>query len=90
MEKVSSRNLKNRLGHYLGLVRAGHSIQVTERGEVVAEIFPPAHAPAKGETAGRRLVRSGGPNNPSLYPTFRRLTPPGTAERLLDEERGER
>ena len=78
MEKVSSRKLKNRLGHYLGLVRAGHSIHVTERGEVVAEILPPAHAPAKGS------------NNPSLYPTFPRLTPPGTAERILDEERGER
>ena len=97
MEKVSRRELKNRLSHYLRLVRAGHSIQVTDRGEVVAELLPPAHALAQGDTqtrleemARRGLVRLGAPNDPRLYPTLRRITPPGTAKRLLDEERGER
>ena len=97
MEKVSRRELKTRLSHYLRLVRAGHSIQVIDRGEVVAELLPPAHALAKGDTqtrleemARRGLVRLGAPNDPRFYPTLSRITPPGTAKRLLDEERGER
>jgi prevent-host-death family protein len=95
VEKISSRELKTRLSHYLRLVRMGHSIQVTERGEVVAELLPPAHAMPKGDTqtrlaemARRGLVRLGAPNDRRVYKLLPRLTPPGTAKRLLDEERG--
>jgi antitoxin (DNA-binding transcriptional repressor) of toxin-antitoxin stability system len=35
---VGTRELKNRLSHYLRQVRRGESIYVTDRGEVVAEL----------------------------------------------------
>ena len=98
MEQVSIRALKSRLSHYLRLVRTGHSIQITDKGEVVAELLPPAHSLPTDDDPRERLeqmarhglVRLGAPNHPGLYPTLPRLVPPGTAKRLLDEERGER
>ena len=78
VEQVGVQALRNRLSHYLEQVRGGHPIQIIDRGEVIAELLPPAKPVASV------------PNNPSLYPTFPRLTPPGTAKRLLDEERGKR
>lgn len=97
MRKVGLRELKNRLSHYVRQVRAGHEIQVTDRGEVVAELLPPRDgAPAADgrrrleELARRGLVTLGAPNHPKLYRRLRRVVPAGTASRLLDEERGER
>ncbi len=40
MTKVGSRELKNRLGHYLTLVRKGQSLLVTDRGKPVAKLVP--------------------------------------------------
>ena len=94
MEKVEIRELKNRLSHYLEQVRAGHPIQIIDRGKVIAELLPPARPVASdsrpADVAYRGVASGRVPNNPSLYPTFPRLTPPGTAKRLLDEERGKR
>jgi prevent-host-death family protein len=42
MKTVGSRELKNRLGRYLGLVRKGETIIVTDRGKAVAHLTPPA------------------------------------------------
>jgi prevent-host-death family protein len=42
MKTVGSRELKNRLGRYLGLVRRGETITVTDRGKTVAHIVPPS------------------------------------------------
>jgi prevent-host-death family protein len=41
MKTVGSRELKNRLGRYLALVRKGETIIVTDRGKTVAHIVPP-------------------------------------------------
>jgi prevent-host-death family protein len=41
MKTVGSRELKNRLGRYLALVREGETIIVTDRGKTVAQIVPP-------------------------------------------------
>ena len=41
MRTVGSRELKNRLGRYLGLVGKGETIIVTDRGKPVARIIPP-------------------------------------------------
>jgi prevent-host-death family protein len=41
MKTVGSRELKNRLGRYLGLVRRGETIIVTDRGKTVAHLSPP-------------------------------------------------
>lgn len=99
MKEVGIRELKNRLSEYVRLVRAGEVVMVTDRGEVVAELRPPrstaAHAEEEGhpglaDLARRGLVRLGEPNRPGLYPVLPSVTPPGTAERLLDEERGDR
>jgi prevent-host-death family protein len=38
VDKVEIRELKNRLSHYLEQVRAGHPIQIIDRGEVIAEV----------------------------------------------------
>ena len=41
MKTVGSRELKNRLGRYLGLVSKGETIIVTDRGKPVARLVPP-------------------------------------------------
>ncbi len=37
---VASKELKNRLGKYLGIVRGGESVRITDRGKPVACILP--------------------------------------------------
>jgi len=96
MRKVGLRELKNRLSHYMRQVRAGHEIQVTDRGEVVAELLPPrtdgGGRARRGlaDLARRGLVSLGEPNDRKLYRRMPRLLKPGQLEKLLDEERGER
>jgi len=36
--RVGTKELKNRLSHYLRLVRGGDHVEVTDRGAIVAEI----------------------------------------------------
>ena len=96
MREVGIRELKNRLSEYVRLVRSGEVVMVTDRGEVVAELRPPGGGagtdlhPALADLARRGQVRLGEPNRPGLYPALPAVTPPGTAARLLDEERGDR
>ena len=94
MKKVGVRELKNRLSHYVRQARAGHEIQVTDRGEVVAELLPPRrHTRTRRgleDLARRGLATLGGPNDPKLYPRMPRLLKSGELQRLLDKERGER
>jgi len=52
---VGIRELKNRLSHYLQRVREGEKIAVTDRGAVIAYLFPAANAPAYEGLA--RLIR---------------------------------
>jgi prevent-host-death family protein len=40
MKTVGSRELKNRLGRYLGLVRKGETVIVTDRGKPLAQLSP--------------------------------------------------
>jgi hypothetical protein len=72
---------------------------VTDRGEVVAELRAPAEQenellrkyPGLAEMARKGMVRLPlQPHRPGLYPRLTSVTPPGTAARLLDEERGDR
>jgi prevent-host-death family protein len=58
MQQVGLRELKNRLSEYVRLVREGEHVQVTDRGQVVAELVPPA--PAKSHDPPRGLPRSSG------------------------------
>ena len=62
METVGIKELKARLSHYVGTVRAGGEVLVTERGKVVARIIPalvdtPQEVAALYDMARRGLVR---------------------------------
>lgn len=52
---VGIRELKNRLSHYLQRVREGEKIAVTDRGAVIAYLFPAVPSPAYEGLA--RLIR---------------------------------
>jgi antitoxin (DNA-binding transcriptional repressor) of toxin-antitoxin stability system len=97
MKRVGLRELKNRLSEYVRLVRSGEVVLVTDRGEVVAELRSPGSLAGDTERhpgllilARRGVLTLGKPNDPAAYPPMPRLLPPGTVQRLLDEERGER
>jgi len=55
MRKVGSRELKNRLGHYLELVENGEPILVTERGRPVAKLVPTEASSAAGPSLEEKL-----------------------------------
>ena len=94
--QVGLRELKNRLSEYVRLVRAGAHIQVTDRGQVVAELMPPTPPGGRDPAAGlaalerRGLLRPPTAEGRARYRCLPRLVPTGTAERLLDADRGER
>lgn len=94
---VGLRELKNRLSEVVRRVRAGEEVQVTDRGQVVAEMRlpvpggPPVEPyPGLAALARRGSLTLGAPNRAELYPELNPLAPAGTAARLLAEERGER
>jgi prevent-host-death family protein len=70
--KLGLRQLKNRLSHYVRQVHAGHEIQASDRGEVVAELVPPRRGAAAtgreglADRARRGLVTLGLPNDPKV------------------------
>jgi antitoxin (DNA-binding transcriptional repressor) of toxin-antitoxin stability system len=98
MKQVGIRELKDHLSEYIRHVREGEVVVVTDRGEVVAELRAPAannelerKYPGLAEMARKGLVRLPlKPNHPGAHPHLESVTSPGTAARLLDEDRGER
>lgn len=56
---VGTKELKNRLSHYLELVREGEAIQVTARGKVVAELRAVLAGQSDDETCIEALERAG-------------------------------
>jgi prevent-host-death family protein len=97
MRTVGLRELKNSLSRYIRDVRSGHTVAVTDRGRVVAELRPPSDVspgppvdPALARLVNRNLLVLGASNVPKLYPRLRRLLRHTTAQQLLDAERGER
>jgi len=93
---VGLRELKNRLSAYVRMVRAGAHVQVTDRGQVVAELLPPGMAASHAKHPGlaalerRGLLRPSAGNTADVYPVVRRRLKPGRAKRLLDAVRGDR
>ncbi|HKG40418.1 MAG TPA: type II toxin-antitoxin system prevent-host-death family antitoxin [Conexibacter sp.] len=55
MERIGVRELRQHATRYLGRVKAGETVEVTERGQLVALLVPPAPA----ATARERLIASG-------------------------------
>jgi antitoxin (DNA-binding transcriptional repressor) of toxin-antitoxin stability system len=57
--KVATKRLKNELSAYLRLVRAGEHLEVTDRGEVIAEIRPAPPARSADARALEGLAAEG-------------------------------
>lgn len=90
MKRVGVRELRQHASRYLERVKAGETVEVTERGELVALLVPPTRA----QSAHDRLVASG-----HLIPAARPMVlpepaplpsgSPTTAE-VLDDLRADR
>jgi len=93
MERIGVRELRQNASRYLALVKTGETVEVTERGELVALLV----SPQPSRTARDRLVAAGR-LIPAASPTGRlRSTRPvpvavgePTNQELLDAERAER
>lgn len=70
MERIGVRELRQHASRYLGRVKAGETVEVTERGRLVALLVPPGPA----ISARERLVASG-----QLIPATRPLRLPRRA-----------
>ena len=87
MTRIGVRELRQHASRYLDLVKAGETVEVTERGELVALLTPPSPASTTRERliAEGRLVPAVGPR---ILPT---PVPPApgrpTASEALAEDR---
>ena len=90
MERIGVRELRQHASRYLERVKAGETVEVTERGQLVALLVPPDPA----TTARERLVASGRliPAARPLRLPSRLLAGPGTPDtgEVLDELREDR
>lgn len=55
MERIGVRELRQHATRYLGRVKAGETVEVTERGQLIALLVPPA----PGTTERERLIAMG-------------------------------
>lgn len=55
MERIGVRELRQHATRYLSKVKAGETVEVTERGRLVALLVPPS----PGTSARERLIASG-------------------------------
>ena len=90
MTRIGVRELRQHASRYLALVKAGETVEVTERGELVAVLAPPSPATTARERliAEGRLIPASAPFRPP-----KRITPqPGapSGSEALDEQRAER
>jgi hypothetical protein len=96
LKTVGVKELKNNLSAYLREVRRGTRVLVSDRNRVVAELHEPGSGYAVDDPIDPKLIEwiNAGVVTP---PTVRKMKLPaspvrlgeGTAERLLDEDRGE-
>jgi antitoxin (DNA-binding transcriptional repressor) of toxin-antitoxin stability system len=99
MKVVGIKQLKARLSEYVRLAKAGETVLVTERDEVVAELRPARRqVPAAGAledvlealAASGELTRAAQPKGRWSWRSHGLGLPSGTAQRLLDEVRQDR
>lgn len=98
MKAVGIRELKAHLSAYLRDVQRGETVLVTDRGRVVAELRQPGGEEIAESELDRRLRRlaASAPlvvrerHDALVYQASPLRTPKGTAQKLIDEERGER
>lgn len=93
VERIGVRELRQHASRYLDLVKAGETVEVTERGELVALLVPPQRADTARERliAAGRLIPASAPSGRLRppTPTLPEAGEPTNAE-LLDAEREER
>lgn len=93
MERIGVRELRQNASRYLALVKAGETVEVTERGELVALLSPPEASRSTRDRllAAGRLAPATGPSGRlrSPRPVSVAAGAP-TNEELLDAERDER
>ena len=97
MKAAGIKELKARLSEYVRAVKAGETVLVTERGEVVAELRPPTgigvpqssdvleSLAREGQITRARVAKEGW-----RWETNGLGLPAGTSETLLEELRAER
>lgn len=93
VERIGIRELRQNASRYLDRVRAGETVEVTDRGELVALLVPPP----RSRTARDRLIAAGR-LIPAACPTGRIRAPRPVAigpdepsnQQLLDIERADR
>jgi prevent-host-death family protein len=89
MTRIGVRELRQNASRYLEKVKAGETVEVTDRGELVALLIPPTLA----ATVRDRLIREGRlvpAKAPWALPDLLDIPPgaPSTAE-ALDEQRAD-
>lgn len=87
MERIGVRELRQHASRYLDRVKSGETVEVTERGRLVALLVPP-DAPRDARErliAEGRLIPSSGPLR-----LPQRVTAALTSEAVLDELRADR
>lgn len=89
MERIGVRELRQNASRYLRQVKSGQTVEVTERGKLVALIVPPTSAATARERliSDGRLIAGAGPR----YLPQRAVPPTGSVDTAtaLDEQRGE-
>jgi len=90
MERIGVRELRQHATRYLGRVKAGETVEVTERGRLVALLVPPA----PGATEREELIASGRlvPASRPFHLPHRVPAPAGqpTSGAVLDDLRADR
>jgi antitoxin (DNA-binding transcriptional repressor) of toxin-antitoxin stability system len=93
MKRTGVRELRQHASRCLELVKAGQTVEVTERGKLVALLSPPPAARTTRERliAAGRLVPASNPSG-RLRESRPIAAPPAepSNQELLDEQRGER
>jgi prevent-host-death family protein len=87
VERIGVRELRQHASRYLERVKSGETVEVTERGRLVALIVPPEPARAARErliAEGRLIPATGALQLP------RRIRATSTTEEVLDDLRSDR
>jgi prevent-host-death family protein len=80
MKTISIKELHDKTGHWLRKVKAEGEVVVTERGNPVARMLPPARTPAGNPFRRRKLLRGvaqlikrpvGGPDSATIISAMR-------------------
>lgn len=93
VERIGIRELRQNASRYLALVKAGETVEVTERGELIALLVPPQRSHSRRDRliAAGKLIPASSPNGRLRSPHPVPIVPgEPTSQELLDAEREER